>query len=105
MTGRNESVLTPTAQSEPLREDAESAHQTSTGRNVRVQRQAFLVGPTVYLRPVELADARLSAFWRPIPFPTPVGISEEQLKESIPAEIEAHTRRLIACRRSDNLPS
>jgi RimJ/RimL family protein N-acetyltransferase len=67
-------------------------------------RQAFLVGPTVYLRPIELEDAQHSAFWRPIPFPISVDLSEEQLKVSVPADTAGGTRRLVACRRSDGRP-
>ena len=68
------------------------------------RRQTFLVGPTVFLRPVELADAALSMFWRRTPFPTPESISEEQLLESLPADGSAGTRWLVICRRGDGMP-
>lgn len=67
-------------------------------------RQTFLVGPTIYLRPVELADAELSMFWRLGPFPTPRDVAEEQLLESLPAEVSSGTHWLVACRRSDGVP-
>jgi RimJ/RimL family protein N-acetyltransferase len=69
-----------------------------------ITRQTFLVGPSVYLRPIELEDAALSAFWRPTPFPIPTDLSAEQLKETVPADTNAGTRRLVACRRSDGRP-
>ena len=68
------------------------------------RRQTFLVGPTVFLRPVELADAELASFWRRTPFPVPKDLCEEQLLESLPADVSAGTRWLIIARRADGMP-
>jgi RimJ/RimL family protein N-acetyltransferase len=84
-----------------------TASLTSAAEPIRPhdgRRQTFLVGPTIFLRPVELADAELSMFWRRTPFPTPRDISEEQLLESIPADSASGTKWLVACRRSDGMP-
>ena len=86
------------------RPGAEHAPRPIPVRQSPTPRQAFLVGPTIYLRPIELADAEVSAFWRPSPFPTPSAVVREQLTESLPVELRNGTRRLVACRRSDNQP-
>jgi RimJ/RimL family protein N-acetyltransferase len=89
---------------EPPERDPDRASQSAPVRASLVPRQAFLVGPTVYLRPIELGDAQIATFWRPSPFPTPADLVEEQLKDSLAREVASGTRRLIACRRSDNQP-
>lgn len=77
---------------------------TARAKHAAARRQTFLVGPTIYLRPIEATDAQLSAWWRPTPFPEPADLCEERIKESLAAELATGTRRLIACRRSDDLP-
>jgi RimJ/RimL family protein N-acetyltransferase len=68
------------------------------------RRQTFLVGPTIYLRPIELVDAHLSAFWKESPFPVPADMLEEKMKESVPGSAASGSKLLIACRRTDNMP-
>ena len=66
--------------------------------------QTFLVGDTLYLRGLELADARRANAWRGSPFPIPAERAEEVLKKEIPAQAERSNLRLIACRRDDDEP-
>ena len=66
--------------------------------------QTFLVGETIYLSPIELADAATAALWRPSAFPQPADVVEEKLKEEIPADAKAGKRTLIARRRADDRP-
>lgn len=68
--------------------------------------QAFLVGPTLYLRPIELADAATAPIWDPSPYPAPVEVVEERLKEQLgdDTEDEMQGHRLIICRRDDDRP-
>lgn len=75
--------------------------------DLRSDRQAFLVGETVYLRPVELADAGSSAIWHQSPFPRPIEVVEEELRKRLePEAIEEWDARmlLIACRRDSDRP-
>ena len=67
--------------------------------------QTFLVGETLYLSPIERADAATASFWRPSPFPQPPDIVEEKLKEEIPAAHKDGKRTLIARRRGDDRPT
>ena len=66
--------------------------------------QTFLVGETLYLRGLELADAKRASAWRAAPFPIPVERAEEILKKEIPAQAERWTITLLACRRDDDEP-
>lgn len=68
--------------------------------------QAFLIGPTLYLRPVELEDAASAPIWDPSPYPAPVEVVEERLKEKLGNDIEDEMQghRLIICRREDDRP-
>jgi hypothetical protein len=79
---------------------------TEESTEPRSAQQTFLVGPTLYLRPIELADAATAPIWDPSPYPAPVEVIEERLKEKlgddIEEEMEAH--RLLICRRSDDRP-
>lgn len=68
--------------------------------------QAFLVGPTLYLRLAEPEDASTAAIWRTQPFPAPAEVVKEQLEEMLagdPEELEADQLFLI-CRRKDDRP-
>jgi RimJ/RimL family protein N-acetyltransferase len=85
-------------------EPTEQPSRTAAVKHISARRQTFLVGPSIYLRPIELEDAQLGAWWRPNPFPEPSDLCEERLKESVPADLATGSRRLIACRRSDDLP-
>ncbi len=68
--------------------------------------QAYLVGPTYYLRPIELADAASAPIWDPSPYPAPVEVVEERIKEKLgdDTEDELQDHRLLICRRSDDRP-
>jgi diamine N-acetyltransferase len=72
----------------------------------RSARQAFLVGPSYYLRPIELADAASAPIWDPSPYPAPVEVIEERLKEKLGDDVEDEMQqhRLLICRRSDDRP-
>lgn len=68
--------------------------------------QPLLIGPTLYLRMAEPEDAATSAIWRSAPFPAPVEVVEEQLKEHFeqdPEHLEENNLFLI-CTRDDDMP-
>ncbi len=78
--------------------------QDVTGRSAK---QTFLVGDTIYFRPVELDDARTAPAWQPKPFPAPAEVVEEQLKERLEVDDPdvLHERMLlIACRKDNDQP-
>ncbi|MDQ3693463.1 MAG: GNAT family N-acetyltransferase [Chloroflexota bacterium] len=64
----------------------------------------FLAGETLYMRPLELADARYPAAWHFSPFPINPERAEEILKQDLPKEANERKYRLVACRRSDDIP-
>ena len=64
----------------------------------------YLVGETIFLRGLEIGDAKASAAWRPSPFPISAESLEEQLKKEIPKQSDKRVERLIACRRDDGRP-
>ena len=68
--------------------------------------QAFFVGPTLFLRPVEPEDAPSAPLWHPDPWPMPVEVVEERLKEQLgdDPDAEADNQRMLMCRRSDDRP-
>ena len=66
--------------------------------------QTFLVGDAIYLRGLELADAKRASAWRASPFPIPAERAEEILKKDVPAQAERHKLHLLACRRADDEP-
>jgi RimJ/RimL family protein N-acetyltransferase len=72
----------------------------------RGEGQAFFVGPTVFLRPVDPEDAASAPVWSPDPFPKPAEVIEEQLKEQLgdDPDLEADQQRLLICRRVDDRP-
>jgi ribosomal-protein-alanine N-acetyltransferase len=70
----------------------------------RATRQTYLVGPTIYLRPIELSDGETAPFWYESLFPISRDLMQERLREELPSENAGGSRRLIACRRSDNMP-
>ncbi len=77
----------------------ESTEPRSTG-------QAYLIGPTYFLRPIELSDAATAPIWDPSPYPAPIEVVEERLKEKLgdDAEDEMQDHRLLVCRISDDRP-
>lgn len=66
--------------------------------------QTFLVGETLYLRALELGDAKHALAWRPSPFPIPAERAEELLREDVPRHRQESRTRLIACRIADDRP-
>lgn len=68
--------------------------------------QAFLVGPTLYLRPIALADAATATIWDPSPYPAPVEVVEERIRERMGDDLEDEqgNHRLLICRRADDRP-
>ena len=66
--------------------------------------QTFLVGDSLYLRPLELGDAARAGSWRGSPFPVPAARAEDFLKQEIPKEMERRKVRFVACRRADDAP-
>lgn len=69
-----------------------------------VEGLTYLVGDTLFLRGIEIGDAKTVMAWRPTPFPISSAALEEHLKKWIPDQLEARRTRLIACRRSDGQP-
>lgn len=72
----------------------------------RSEGQAFFVGPSVFLRPVELDDAASAPLWSPDPWPKPAEVVREELQEALgdDPDAEADQQRLLICRRSDDRP-
>ena len=66
--------------------------------------RGFLVGETIYLRGLELGDAKWASAWRDSPFPISAEQAEEQLKKNVPEQAERRISRLVACRRDDGRP-
>jgi RimJ/RimL family protein N-acetyltransferase len=66
--------------------------------------QTFLVGPTLYLRGIELEDAKTGAAWYPSSFPLPSEVLEERLNKEVPEGMRKTEYRLVACRRRDDRP-
>lgn len=64
----------------------------------------YLIGETIYLRALELGDAKWTSAWRPSPFPVSAELAEEQLKKNVPEQMEKRSTRLVACRRDDGRP-
>lgn len=66
--------------------------------------QTYLVGETIYLRGLELDDAKWATAWRPSPFPISAQLLEEQLKKEVPKQAEKRASTVVACRRDDGRP-
>jgi RimJ/RimL family protein N-acetyltransferase len=64
----------------------------------------FLVGETLYLRPLEAADAQFPGAWHQSPFAINPQRAEVILTKEIPSEADKRKHRLVACRRSDDIP-
>jgi RimJ/RimL family protein N-acetyltransferase len=64
----------------------------------------YLIGETIYLRGLEIGDAKHGSAWRASPFPISAETLEEQLKKEVPKQSEKRVARLIACRRDDGRP-
>ena len=85
-------------------ERGEQAAEEPKTDKPKVPMQTFLVGRTVYLRALVLADSSTARFWDDSPFPLSSDVLEEQMKEDVPNASSAGTRRLVICRRSDDGP-
>lgn len=66
--------------------------------------QTYLVGETLYLRGLELKDAKRASAWRDSPFPISAERAEEILKKDVPADSGKYRYHLVACRLSDDEP-
>jgi RimJ/RimL family protein N-acetyltransferase len=66
--------------------------------------QTFLVGENLYLRALEPTDAAYPNAWRNARFPINADRAEELIKKEIDERDKHRTTRLVACRRSDDLP-
>ncbi|HRA47807.1 MAG TPA: hypothetical protein PK819_07045, partial [Thermomicrobiales bacterium] len=82
----------------------DSTGDRSPTKRTKVAHQTYLVGRTVYLRGLELADAATVALWSDSPFPRSTDVVEDQLKEDVPQDSTSGTRRLVICRRADDSP-
>lgn len=65
---------------------------------------SFLTGETIYLRGLQLSDAKWATAWRGSLFPITAEKAEEALKVEVPRQNLEDRYRLIACRRSDGRP-
>jgi RimJ/RimL family protein N-acetyltransferase len=77
------------------------AHMQAISSIVNGNGSSFLVGDSIYVRGLELSDAKQAMGWRPSPFPISSEQVEEQLKKQVPDAAERREVRLVACRRSD----
>lgn len=81
----------------------ETGDSTDTHSPVAVA-PSFLVGETIYLRGLQLGDAKWGTAWRGSPFPITAEKLEEKIKEDVPKQDLQNRARLIACRRTDDRP-
>jgi RimJ/RimL family protein N-acetyltransferase len=68
--------------------------------------QSFLVGETIYLRPLELEDAARAGAWRASPFPITRERAEQLIKEDVPDDPlweKPRAQTLLALRRTDDV--
>lgn len=68
--------------------------------------QSFLVGETIYLRPLELEDAARAGAWRASPFPITRQRAEELIKADVPDDPlweKPRAQTLLALRRADDV--
>ena len=59
----------------------------------RSEGQAFFVGPTLFLRPVELDDAASAPVWHPDPWPKPAEVVREPLQDQLGDDPDAEADR------------
>lgn len=66
--------------------------------------QTILIGPELYLRPLEPSDAESAPIWESSPVPRPPEIVKERLAEQLGADVGADLdhQRLLILRRSDD---
>ncbi len=75
-------------------------------RHPRSEGQTFLVGPTLYFRPIEPGDGTTAPIWRKSPFPVPAEVVDKEIAERLDKGIWAEEKQqlLLACRRDDDRP-
>jgi len=66
--------------------------------------QTFLKGETIYLRALELGDAKHVGAWRRSIFPIPAEHAEELLKKEVPDQSKGRRWTYVACRVADDVP-
>ena len=81
----------------------ETGDATET-HSVAAPAPSFLTGDTIYLRGLQLSDAKWGTAWRGSPYPITAEKLEEKIKEDVPKQNLENRSRLIACRRSDDRP-
>ena len=77
------------------------AQMRATETAVNMRDNSFLIGESLYLRGLELGDAKQAMGWRPSPFPVSPEQAEEQLKKQVPDAAQRGEVRLVACRRDN----
>ncbi len=72
----------------------------------RSEGQKFLVGDTLYFRPVKPGDGMSAPIWRKNPFPVPAEVVDKEIRERLEKGIMSEIKQqlLLACRRSDDRP-
>ncbi|MGE3797005.1 MAG: GNAT family N-acetyltransferase [Thermomicrobiales bacterium] len=93
----------------PTNRSAESGVRIMTERSAspRSAGQTFLVGESIYFRPLEPDDAPTAAVWRKRPFPAPADVVEEQIRESLEVDdpdILHERMTMLVCRRDNDQP-
>ena len=85
--------------------DISQASETEPAPPVRKSAgQTYLIGTTVYLRGLELEDAKYPGVWRTLPYPISSARAEEILKEEVPKQAKDGTFPLVVCRIADDVP-
>ena len=64
----------------------------------------FLAGNTLYLRPLEEADAGYAAAWHDSPYPIGRQRAEKLITEEFSKDFDRRIMRLAVCRRADDIP-
>lgn len=67
------------------------------------QEQTFLIGEEIYLRPVEIEDAKSTVSWRPTVFPISIMRSEEWIKETLAKQDPYREVTLAIVRKADDV--
>src|SRR5215204_3032315 len=68
--------------------------------------QTFLIGPELFLRPVEPSDAESAPIWDASPVPRPPEVTRERIEEQLGGDVDADllNQRFLILRRSDQRP-
>lgn len=62
----------------------------------------YLIGESIYLRGLEIGDAKWGSAWRFSPFPLAAQSLEERLKKTVPKSSDRRLTTVVACRRNDD---